>query len=308
MKSSTAVHDVVTRFGLEPTVAALAGGGDLRSLTAEVFDALAAGESPLERWMDPPRERQLDFADRESLIPLRTGVQHFLFSAHVTNATRRTARQEDALTCFLQAIGASQDTPLHSAIAHRWLILVALALGETQAAAAAVTRAGVVAVSAGLDCHRRLAQDPRDATAALDLAATADLLTELSALAEPLGLPPLGAVEAAGTTWVCDVGRDGTRIGPIRCSVDLERHQVILEINRAFPHDLALWEPRSTEGSRIDTDAYAHHIVRQLRVSPAEPTSAILAVGSPDAAEPLIVFRSLGLVRGRNGLQWAQST
>ncbi len=156
----TAIAVIVGRYGVTELVGALSGRADVGGLAGEIFGALSATESRLSTRLAGIEarltgiERRLDqvLAQRYETA-LGTGLRGLLDAGGTRDARLRTEDLGQARDRFREASAAAR-TPLQAAVAERYLVLCALAMGRADAARTAWAQLGAALVGAAVGAVR----------------------------------------------------------------------------------------------------------------------------------------------------------
>jgi hypothetical protein len=295
------VSDVVLKYGLERLIETL-GGDEILTMASDVFDWFPQRDTDVS-YLEALVALHVDARNRSSLIPLRTGIQHFTLAATIQHPERRSALLTNALTEFSNAVGAAVDLPLHAALAHRWTIRTLLGLGETEAARDAISRTEAACILAGFDAHETISAGRDNETARQSLDTATEIMRETAALAVRFDLPVSSRLTVADDAWVLDISGPRTRFGWLHLIVDTSARSFTLEFDGAPTPRVTLWSPNPRGGNVRST------------VSTRDPHSGMLAltagaehrivdIGSATANSPLLRFRTSAIGWDRSGMRW----
>lgn len=153
----TAIAVVAGQYGARELVGALAGNTELAGLAGEMLGALAASEDRLSMQLTEIENRLAGIEQRLDRVleqryenALMIGVRCLQDAVASSGREDRLAELEQARQEFRIAAAAA-SSPLRRALAERYLVLCALALGRRDAAAAALTHAITAMTAAALD-------------------------------------------------------------------------------------------------------------------------------------------------------------
>ncbi|MPZ83958.1 MAG: hypothetical protein GEV28_27620 [Actinophytocola sp.] len=241
MEPLTVIATIASRYGIAKLIDALTGDKDLGALAVELVGALAASEDRLGERLAGIERRLDEVLEQRYTTAVGTGLRTLLDAGTTADSRVREDEMIRARDLFREA-GAAARSRLQVAIAERYLLLCAVALGRPDAARTALRRldgaataalfeAGQSALllNASVEAHARLdrtgwsgSQRKRDARtaelrdsireAAGEAAELAGrLMVEAAVLAEGLGdgpspsvrrLPPGQPVRAAFVTGI----------------------------------------------------------------------------------------------------------
>lgn len=133
MEPLTAITVLASKYGISKLVGALTGRPDLGGLASEIFGALSASESRLGERL-AVIERQLDdVLEQRYTTAVGSGLRTLLDAGTAANAAVRQDELLRARDLFREAVAAARS-PLQAALAERYLLLCAIALGRDDAA------------------------------------------------------------------------------------------------------------------------------------------------------------------------------
>lgn len=215
MEPLTAVLAIGGAHGVAVLVRALGGGGDLASLSSEVFRALTESESRIDARLGEIESQLDEVLEQPYVVALADGVRHFLDAG--LGAGDRRAELDRARDRFITASSAARSE-LQRAVAERYILLCLLASTRFDLVAASLERMEAAATAAAIDAAwidavvgtyqwkaaaRALGRSPersrsrdQDEPAAVRAAAQESLglagrlLGEAALLAPEIGLPP----------------------------------------------------------------------------------------------------------------------
>ena len=164
MEPLTALLGLVAAHGASIIVKSLSGNEALGSLSGELVKKLAETESRIEEQLAGIESTLDELLEQRYAVALGSGVRFMLDAIPATGATR--AHDLDrARAAFVEASAAARST-LQQAVAERYLLLCALALGRAELVPTILGKVESLALAAALEAMV-LTERSRDAAAAL---------------------------------------------------------------------------------------------------------------------------------------------
>ncbi|WP_284745550.1 hypothetical protein [Amycolatopsis sp. RTGN1] len=137
MEPLTAITMIAAKYGVSGVIGALTGNQELGSLSAELVGALSASEDRLAEKL-AGIESQLDqVLEQRYSAAIGAGLRTLLDAGATTDPRARADEVVRARDLFRDA-GASARSPLQVAVAERYLVLCAIALGRPEVARTAL--------------------------------------------------------------------------------------------------------------------------------------------------------------------------
>lgn len=137
MEPLTAITMIAAKYGVSGVIGALTGNPELGSLAAELVGALSASEDRLAEKLAGIEGRLDQVLEQRYSAALGAGLRTLLDAGATTGPRARADELGRARDLFRDA-GASARTPLQVAVAERYLVLCALALGRPEVARTAL--------------------------------------------------------------------------------------------------------------------------------------------------------------------------
>ncbi|MFD0742047.1 hypothetical protein ACFQ1L_09310 [Phytohabitans flavus] len=157
MEALTAVVLLVGRYGVQELVGALTGKAELGRLASELFGALAESENRISDRLAQVEQRLSGIEDRLDEVlgqryqaALNAGMRSLLDAAAEVDPQRRAEEFAIARGRFQEATAAARSL-LETAVAERYLMLCAIALGRPMAAKVAWDRINGQVTTAAID-------------------------------------------------------------------------------------------------------------------------------------------------------------
>jgi hypothetical protein len=162
----TAVAAIAAKHGIRKLVDALTGNQGIGDLAAELFESQLASEDRLDRRLAAIEHRFDDVLEQPYTTAVRTGLRTLSDANTATTAQAREDEFMRARDLFREASAAARSA-LQVAVAERYVVLCALALGRPDAAGNALRRLERNALTALLAARARSGFPARHAVAQL---------------------------------------------------------------------------------------------------------------------------------------------
>jgi hypothetical protein len=164
MEPLTALLALAAAHGASSVVKSLSGSDALGSLSGELVKKLAETESRIEERLAGIESVLDELLEQRYAVALGSGVR-FMLDAIPASAGTRAHDLDRARAAFVEASAAARTT-LQQAVAERYLLLCALALGRAELVATVLGKVESLALAAALEAMV-LTERSRDAAAAL---------------------------------------------------------------------------------------------------------------------------------------------
>ncbi|GAB3148528.1 hypothetical protein GCM10027258_43700 [Amycolatopsis stemonae] len=133
MEPLTAITMIAAKYGVSGVIGALTGNQELGSVSAELVGALAASEDRLGEKLSAIEGRLDEVLEQRYSAAIGAGLRTLLDAGTTRDPRVRADELVRARDLFRDA-GASARTPLQVAVAERYLVLCAVALGRRETA------------------------------------------------------------------------------------------------------------------------------------------------------------------------------
>ncbi|SEP38242.1 hypothetical protein [Amycolatopsis saalfeldensis] len=137
MEPLTAVAMIATKYGVSALIGALSGNQDLSGLASELVGTLVASEDRLGERLGTIGRQLEEVLEQRYSTAIAAGQRTLLDAAATPDPLVRSAELTRARDLFRDA-AASARTPLQVAVAERYVVLCAIALGREDAARTAL--------------------------------------------------------------------------------------------------------------------------------------------------------------------------
>ena len=300
MEPLTAIILLAAQYGIREVVAALTGNQEMSALAGEVFRQMSASEDRLSSHLTSIEVRLDQVLEQPYETAIGAGQRGLL---DVVGTEDSRARREDLMQVrerFRDASAAARS-PLQVAMAERYLLLCAIALGRQDAAKTALGQLNRAATTAALDVYDTMRNAVGMAHRGLEQRGEARGFGSGRRLDERLGEIRHGAEEAARLVenLLCEAGVVGQTLGqtqpPSISTVSPKKLSLVGAITpstRAAVRSGTLWYPRwhimPNGSSPVRVGAF---VVTWDRLEPSGPVQLKPTFTIPSRPRP-------GLLRG----------
>ncbi|MEU0414770.1 hypothetical protein ABZ307_44380 [Streptomyces griseorubiginosus] len=143
------VTTLVAQYGVRQLVAALGGNPALGDLAAQLFGVVLASENRLSEQLAGIERRLDEVLEQRYSTAVGSGLRTLVDAGTTTSPQVRQDELHRARAFFTEAVGSARSH-LQTALAERYLLLCALALGREDAAGNALDRVNAAAFEAAL--------------------------------------------------------------------------------------------------------------------------------------------------------------